>query len=497
VILLDNQQKILWTCNRAILKDSAVSLVAGSSVESILETSDELQITIAGKKISGNGIFEINLVDINKNIVFNEKIIFSSLTNNQKVLRIKSNLKIAKIVLLKTMAQFGKVEILRFQVKKIISENQSIKNNISKKIENQQIETLPDINYTPTNFQNIAIIIPYSIYGGAEVYLKEIFKNIPENFNADFFFLKRNQLSSYLNNYSIKTENLANLQALQLKLLSKKYNCIIYYNSLSVYNFLINLKSKFNLESDLIEIYHSNFRWADSLSSISERRYVKSIFKITDSLCNEINGVKQVTVPIPIDTDVFCNTRQTRKANSKIFGMVARLSAEKDPLYAIDLFKNTPYELRLAGDGPLRAAIEDKIKRENLNNIKLLGHINNIQEFYQDIDALILTSINEGVPISIMEAMANGLSVFTTDVGEIRRHFGEMDGLFYLSKNLEKDKNLIDLFKTSYNENLRDFIILNHNSKKVSNLFFKNIDNSFLWNSPIEKVKLPLYGVYI
>lgn len=96
-----------------------------------------------------------------------------------------------------------------------------------------------------------------------------------------------------------------------------------------------------------------------------------------------------------------------------------------------------------------------------------------------------------------MEAMANGLSVFTTDVGEIRRHFGEMDGLFYLSKNLEKDKNLIDLFKTSYNENLRDFIILNHNSKKVSNLFFKNIDNSFLWNSPIEKVKLPLYGVYI
>lgn len=96
-----------------------------------------------------------------------------------------------------------------------------------------------------------------------------------------------------------------------------------------------------------------------------------------------------------------------------------------------------------------------------------------------------------------MEAMANGLSVFTTDVGEIRRHFGEMEGLFYLSKNLEKDRILIDSFKNTYNENLKDFIFLNHDSKKISNLFFKNIDSSFLWNSSLEKVELPVYGEYI
>jgi glycosyltransferase involved in cell wall biosynthesis len=53
----------------------------------------------------------------------------------------------------------------------------------------------------------------------------------------------------------------------------------------------------------------------------------------------------------------------------------------------------------------------------------LRGHVvfhgwsRNIEEVYADLDALALTSINEGTPVSIIEAMAASVPVITTSVG--------------------------------------------------------------------------------
>lgn len=490
MILVDNQSKIPWILNRAILSGNNILLNPGSSAETFLEVSEEIQIVLAGRKITGSGIFQISLLDKEQKVIFNEKIIFSSTLNNQKILKIPSGLRIYKMILSKDMAQFGRIELLRIQVKKVAKGVLAISNR--EKI--YQEKFFIDSNKK----QNIAIIVPYGIFGGAEVYLRSIFQEIPPNYNAQFFFLKRNNLSNYLVADNIKIEYIQTLQGLQTRILGSNFDDIIYYNSLNIYNFLINLKNKFNLNSKLIEIYHSDFKWSDSLSSLDHRQNIDLIIKITNNLCGKLYNTKQRVVPIPIDINKFSRTSQSIVAGKRLkFGMIARLSPEKDPLYALDLFRDLPCDLVIAGDGPMKTQIEAKINSEGIKNVTLLGHIDNVFEVYNDIDCFILTSNYEGVPISILEAMSMGLNIFTTDVGEIRSHLGNQDGIYYLTKNKEKDRELINSCFVKYNKNLREFILKNHSFKVAARKFFDSLYSSVEWNYYNENISNILIGEYI
>ena len=74
----------------------------------------------------------------------------------------------------------------------------------------------------------------------------------------------------------------------------------------------------------------------------------------------------------------------------------------------------------LAGDGPELSALKAKIEGNGLNDaFIILGHIVDISTFYGRINAYINTSVHEGIPMSILEAMAHGLPVVAPDVGGI------------------------------------------------------------------------------
>jgi glycosyltransferase involved in cell wall biosynthesis len=73
----------------------------------------------------------------------------------------------------------------------------------------------------------------------------------------------------------------------------------------------------------------------------------------------------------------------------------------------------------MAGDGPLRNRIQEQSSFESLP-IEFLGWTSDIQSFLQQVDVLILTSINEGTPIAIIESQRLGRPVIATDVGSVR-----------------------------------------------------------------------------
>jgi len=50
----------------------------------------------------------------------------------------------------------------------------------------------------------------------------------------------------------------------------------------------------------------------------------------------------------------------------------------------------------------------------------LLDQISDIPSFYQSIDAFLMTSITEGFPNVLVEAMASGLPCISTDVGDAK-----------------------------------------------------------------------------
>jgi glycosyltransferase involved in cell wall biosynthesis len=72
----------------------------------------------------------------------------------------------------------------------------------------------------------------------------------------------------------------------------------------------------------------------------------------------------------------------------------------------------------IAGDGPLRKGIQEQSSLESLP-IEFLGWTSDIQSFLQQVDLLILTSINEGTPIAIIESQRLGRPVIATDVGSV------------------------------------------------------------------------------
>jgi glycosyltransferase involved in cell wall biosynthesis len=74
----------------------------------------------------------------------------------------------------------------------------------------------------------------------------------------------------------------------------------------------------------------------------------------------------------------------------------------------------------IVGDGPMRAELEEKILRMGLErSVIFLGWRRDIEKIYADADVVVLTSKNEGTPVSLIEAAASGKPVVATNVGGV------------------------------------------------------------------------------
>lgn len=101
-------------------------------------------------------------------------------------------------------------------------------------------------------------------------------------------------------------------------------------------------------------------------------------------------------------------------------GCAGRLTEVKGHKYLIDALKSLQENcvLLLAGEGDYREEIERYIEECGLTErVILLGNIDNMVHFYQSLDVFCLPSINEGLPLSPLEAQACGIPVILTDVG--------------------------------------------------------------------------------
>lgn len=105
-----------------------------------------------------------------------------------------------------------------------------------------------------------------------------------------------------------------------------------------------------------------------------------------------------------------------------LIGMIACFKPQKAPLdfiKAAHLVHQKMPDARfiVAGDGELRPATEELINRLGLNNvIKLPGFRRDIPEIMNCLDVLVLTSLWEGLPKVIVQALSAGIPVVATDV---------------------------------------------------------------------------------
>lgn len=133
-----------------------------------------------------------------------------------------------------------------------------------------------------------------------------------------------------------------------------------------------------------------------------------------------------------IDVDKFKYDEKIRKAKRKelkikdkdlVIGHIGRFVQQKNHSFLIDIFnevhkQNKNTVLLLAGEGPLKEEIENKVKELGLEkNVMFLGQRNDANELYQTMNAFVLPSLYEGLPVVGVEAQAAGLPCFfSTDM---------------------------------------------------------------------------------
>jgi sugar transferase (PEP-CTERM/EpsH1 system associated) len=181
--------------------------------------------------------------------------------------------------------------------------------------------------------------------------------------------------------------------------------------------------------------YHRLRRWMAPLVA----RYVVVSTELRDWLVDRV-GVRQskvVYIPNGVDLAKF-DIEHDRPAPRRrlgdfappgtvLVGNVARLDRVKDHAALIAAFKimrdrarhgNT--RLIIVGDGPQREQLEKQIADLDLQEtVRLLGHRDDVAELLAECDLFVLSSIAEGMPVTLLEAIAVGLPVIATDVGGV------------------------------------------------------------------------------
>lgn len=110
-----------------------------------------------------------------------------------------------------------------------------------------------------------------------------------------------------------------------------------------------------------------------------------------------------------------------------LIGHVARLDRVKDQATLISAFKSlqegaghAACRLLIAGEGPQRGGLERQIAELGLaDTVRLLGNRDDVAALLAECDVFALSSMAEGMPVTVLEAMAAGLPVVATDVGSV------------------------------------------------------------------------------
>jgi glycosyltransferase involved in cell wall biosynthesis len=105
-----------------------------------------------------------------------------------------------------------------------------------------------------------------------------------------------------------------------------------------------------------------------------------------------------------------------------VVGAVGHLRSEKRFERLLDACAPLPdVHVLVVGDGETRALLEERAKRPELaGRVHLAGYRPDPQRFYRAMDVFAITSDTEQMPVCLLEAMATGLPVVSTDVGDIR-----------------------------------------------------------------------------
>jgi glycosyltransferase involved in cell wall biosynthesis len=138
-------------------------------------------------------------------------------------------------------------------------------------------------------------------------------------------------------------------------------------------------------------------------------------------------------IPLGLDFSRFLPVDESRSLRTGLgiepgfttIAMIGRLTAIKAPHLFIKaahavLKKKQDVHFLIIGDGELKAECEAEVQRLGItDSFSFPGFLQDLKVIYGSVDIVCLTSLNEGTPVSLLEAMACGKLVISTPVGGV------------------------------------------------------------------------------
>lgn len=304
--------------------------------------------------------------------------------------------------------------------------------------------------------KKILFIITHLELGGAQKQLLTILKNLnPDKYSLYLFAGNRGYLK----------KEFINLPYLHLKLIPQLIRTI---NPL--YDIIAFFKLYFFIKKHKFDIIHTHSpkasllgRWAGYLGGVKNIIYTVHgwpfhrfmnpfayhLFLLLEKLTAKITGkiivvsssdlktgIKKKIAPtskftlihygidIALFNDIY-KKRSVTPPKGYLVTTVSSLKPQKGLNYFLDMAKEVSTHLPQAkfyivGDGPLRKSIREKIKRLKLErNVFLKGWVKDISSVYLNTSLFVLTSLWEGLPVSLIEAVVSGIPVLVTNTGGV------------------------------------------------------------------------------
>ena len=106
-------------------------------------------------------------------------------------------------------------------------------------------------------------------------------------------------------------------------------------------------------------------------------------------------------------------------------GFIGRFEPIKQPLHFLEVVKHlgsskAKFDFRMVGEGSLSDLIEKSVKSRKLD-VRVSPFAPNVYSVLSEIDILVMTSLNEGTPLIIMEAAYCGIPTISYNVGSVDR----------------------------------------------------------------------------
>lgn len=224
-------------------------------------------------------------------------------------------------------------------------------------------------------------------------------------------------------------------------------------------------------------------RWVDKLRALLLRSYDGFAVpgKLALDYVNHYAPNRPIYVlPNTVDETIFRNAVLRERAakdklrkelgipnHKRVLLLVARLIPEKNIMPFLSALSSLPssvarsFILLIAGDGPLKEQANSWINRKTSIDVRLLGHVaeSELVKLYAVADSLILPSLSDPNPLSVVEALWAGLPLILSD--RVGNHYETLregeNGWLFKGESIESTREVLEAWAASPDSKLEAF----------------------------------------